>query len=1022
MKDTEKKSNIDIELFKAPTKEYRGAPFWAWNFELEKDILTEEIEKMKEMGFGGFYMHTRLNMATKYMSDEFLDMIEACIKKGESTDMIPFLYDEDRYPSGDAGGALREESIENRQKYLTFKSRPYMSDDLNESDRENAVRFAGVKFELIACYDILFDCDGYIVEYKKIDIGQRALQGHEKWFAYMEYSDYTDVMRKATTEGFIKHTHEVYKKRIGDKFGHTVPAIFTDEPKMREKRVFNTSHEGVFVTSYTNDLPKTYEAEYGEDMLEYLPELAWERADRKPSTFRYRYLRHTADRFFEGFPQTVGTWCESNGLHLTGHVMGEETLHTQTLHIGEAMRHYKMFDLPGVDMLCDARELANVKQAVSVAHQFGKRGIMSEMYGVTNWDFDFRGHKLQGDWQAALGVVHRVPHLYWASMRGEAKRDYPASIGHQSPWYKEYKHIEDHFARVNSVMTLGTPEPQIAVIHPIETYWLNFGPADKTGKKREELDGKFASLTERLLRNLNDFDFVSEALLPEQYTRTQNGFSVGKMTYNTVILPFMETVRSSTLDALEHFADNGGSIIFLDGVPDLVDGAPSDRARRLAERCEVLSYSLSTLSEKLKKYNALEIKTLTGLCVDNIVCGVRRDGDSKYIFLSHIDKADCDAAMTEKYVLTLKGEWTVWEYDTLSGEKRKMGVSYVDGNTCLNWFTSAYSSCLLELISGKGDTDGFIYTEPSLTDDGLCVNAVGFELDEDNVLLLDSAEFSFNGGEYSKPMNVLKIDQILRKETGQSLATGRFRPQPYTLPKDINPKDTVSLRFKINSKIEYEGAKLGLEYTEYTTLSFNGESVPVTVDGYYIDKAVSTVGLPKIRKGENVLEVTLRYGNQSSVEAYYLLGGFGVESFGSENTVTELNSMLCFESVTEQGLPFYSGNIKYRMQFEGGGKKFLELSKYRGAVVKVFLDGREMGYIDFPPYLLSLGELDTGTHTLELILYGTRYNTLGQLHTVYDNIPWPGPDSWRTSGRFWTDAYNVRRMGLLTQPRILTQN
>ena len=53
--------------------------------------------------------------------------------------------------------------------------------------------------------------------------------------------------------------------------------------------------------------------------------------------------------------------------------------------------------------------------------------------------------QISGDWQAALGVTIRVPHLSWMTMEGEAKRDYPASIHYQSPWYKEYKIIEDYF-------------------------------------------------------------------------------------------------------------------------------------------------------------------------------------------------------------------------------------------------------------------------------------------------------------------------------------------------------------------------------------------------------------------------------------------------------------------------------------------------------------------------------------------------------------------------------------------------
>jgi len=69
------------------------------------------------------------------------------------------------------------------------------------------------------------------------------------------------------------------------------------------------------------------------------------------------------------------------------------------------MRSYRSFGIPGIDMLCDRRELTTAKQAQSAVHQYHTPGMTSELYGVTNWDFDFRGHKLAGDWQAALGVT-----------------------------------------------------------------------------------------------------------------------------------------------------------------------------------------------------------------------------------------------------------------------------------------------------------------------------------------------------------------------------------------------------------------------------------------------------------------------------------------------------------------------------------------------------------------------------------------------------------------------------------------
>ena len=138
---------------------------------------------------------------------------------------------------------------------------------------------------------------------------------------------------------------------------------------------------------------------------------------------------------------------------LTGHMMAEATLESQTRALGEAMRAYRSFDIPGIDILANRYEYSTAKQAQSAARQYGRPGVLSELYGVTNWDFDFRGHKLQGDWQAAMGVSVRVPHLSWMGMGGESKRDYPAPIDFHSPWYKKYHLIEDHFSRVNVCMT-----------------------------------------------------------------------------------------------------------------------------------------------------------------------------------------------------------------------------------------------------------------------------------------------------------------------------------------------------------------------------------------------------------------------------------------------------------------------------------------------------------------------------------------------------------------------------------------
>ena len=51
--------DVLIELMKSPSAERRGKPFWSWNGELHEEEIRRQVRIMKEMGFGGFFMHSR---------------------------------------------------------------------------------------------------------------------------------------------------------------------------------------------------------------------------------------------------------------------------------------------------------------------------------------------------------------------------------------------------------------------------------------------------------------------------------------------------------------------------------------------------------------------------------------------------------------------------------------------------------------------------------------------------------------------------------------------------------------------------------------------------------------------------------------------------------------------------------------------------------------------------------------------------------------------------------------------------
>ena len=520
--------HLQKELFESPTSEYRSTPFWAWNGKLNPERLSEQIHFFKKMGFGGFHMHVRTGMDSPYLTEEFMGYIRHCIDEAKDNQMLAWLYDEDRWPSGTAGGRVTAGKPEHARKSLLFTTTPYPEESLRKSQEPEAGRGQdNIRQEngvLLAIYDVTLNPDGTLKDFAFAEEKAPLPSGAVRWYAYMEYASadpwfnnqaYSDTLNPEAIDEFIELTHEAYYKSVGSSFGRTVPAIFTDEPQFTPKQPLNFAAEQTDIfLPWTRALPEIYEETYHENLLEHLPELFWELPEGKLSAVRWRFENLVTDLFVKTYCRKIGDWCREHNLYLTGHVMGEGSLSDQTQAVGDAMRCYRAFVLPGIDMLCDFHEYTTAKQTASIVHQNGAEGMLSELYGVTGWDYDFRGYKLQGDWQAALGVTVRVPHLAWMTMKGEAKRDYPASISYQSPWAEEFSMIEDHFARLNTALTRGKPVVRVAVVHPIESYWLAWGPQDQTALLREEMDRKFKELAETFLFHTIDFDYLCEAELP----------------------------------------------------------------------------------------------------------------------------------------------------------------------------------------------------------------------------------------------------------------------------------------------------------------------------------------------------------------------------------------------------------------------------------------------------------------------------------------------------------------------------
>ena len=568
---------FDDKSFLSPTNEYRGVPFWAWNCRVTDEKIKKQVEDFRLMGMGGAMVHPRTGMDTPYLTDEYMEKVALAERELAGKGMYCWLYDEERFPSGCAGGIVT--------RNLSYRSRTLViSKDAPEGLCECRAAFEALVAKgekplgyKLCAYDIELK-DGFLASYKMREGGEYTayveLMKESGWFNGETYSD---VFNPDATKEFLRVTHERYHGALKGSVGKSVPAIFTDEPHMKGKYCLPFPEGRRATLAYSEGMDAAFREKWGVGISDIAPELIWEMKGAY-SAWRYRYHDFVTERFAACYGDIIGDWCEKHDIAYTGHFLSERTLYSQTLALGETMRQYRSQQLPGVDILANQFELTTVKQAESVRRQMGREGLVCEMYGVLDWDVSFLQHKLQGDWLAALGVTTRVHHLTFMPMGGEAKRDWPASIGRQSPWWKYYGPLETYFARVNSLLTRGEAVTRVAVLHPIESFWLLFGPNSQTLDKREQMDAAFENLAQWLLYGAVDYDYISEALLPGLASVSDGKLSVGKARYEAVIVPELITIRQSTLGVLSAFADAGGRIITLSGAPAYVDGVKSDKA------------------------------------------------------------------------------------------------------------------------------------------------------------------------------------------------------------------------------------------------------------------------------------------------------------------------------------------------------------------------------------------------------------------------------------------------------------
>lgn len=1010
---------LSPSLFQSPGNEYRSIYFYSLNDKLDTAVMDRQIKAFKEAGGAGVFLHARIGLLTPFLEQDWWNAMDAGVRACEKYHLQAWFYDEDKWPSGFAGGKV---PLYNRDFLIESVLKVPFSQKLPPETR-------------IICKD---DSFSYIIN--KASWGEAKFNG----------TGYVDLMNPDVVKTFIEYGYKPYAERYKTKFGKSTFGMFTDEPQIQPRPTL--PFMGAF--SYSSVMPETFKKLNGYDLETVFPLLishkpGWEKA-------RIDYFRTMAYLFENSYFKQLGEYCKAHQMPFTGHMMGEESPTSVARYSGSNMLNYRHMQIPGIDQLA-LRYISpyTPRCMTSVANQYGLAKRLSEGFGISGQNMNFEDRKWLLDWHTLFGINTVTPHLSAYSLKGQRKRDYPPTFSSHQPYW-EFNHIyEDYAARMCYAMSVGKYAGNIGVINPLETGYLEVEL--NVNNWEDEISKLTIQFLNQMQASHRDYDMVDEQIASEIGKSNREGFQVGEMTYKALILPNMKTIRKSTIQLLNDFSQKGGIVFYYGEFPYLVDGEPMPK---VLEEFKKICKPLKSETLQAQLDDAVKpVFSLLGENANQIWSHLRITKGNGYILqlsnTSRIKGAKIELKFTQK-----PSDITLW--NPVNGE-----AYYLKSNASGNYEIPFVETQTWIVTTGNATDPGLDkksfpnYLTKSHPLQILSGNWKGTRVDP-NAITLDYAAYSTDAGNhFSQPEPIIGIHQ-------------RF--------KDKKMNTDLQLKFNVDIRDIPRQCALVVEQPQmYQTIVINGNRVQFG-DDWYLDAAFKKTDITQwLHPGNNEILLSLnyrypvdksldaseRYGTE--IESVYLIGDFAVSGTVSDKPLMstsrneegvfphkQIHSFKAFTltkedqnfngSLTLKGYPFYAGKFVLEKTFQmdqvnPGRRYFIEFPEFEAIVVQGELNGSKTAPMVFHPYEIEITPwVKKGSNTLRLILSNSLRNLLGPHHHVGGELVAVGPisftgkTSWtgsqvgendwyekRLSGTpgIWRDDYYLIPFGILAAPIIV---
>ena len=967
-----------IRNFEDPPSEFRSAPFWIWHEIVSEEKIREQLVDFREKGFGGVFVHPRYGMITEYLSEEWFERFEYTLSVGEELGLYVWIYDENSYPSGFAGGHVPH----------------YMPDSYRHGQSlriHRAERFSPDP-ELRYLHYFEVNGQGDMVEFhdpdeKNGDSGEFILfelvnYPQNKWHA--GYS-YVDLLYPGVTEKFMEITMQGYEERFGGHFGTLIPGIFTDEPNIAPPG-------GRTAVRWTPDLYEEFEKRWGYSLRENLLSLFQESGDWK--RVRHNYFQVLLQMFIDRWSKPWFEYTESRNLKWTGHYWehGWPSPH----HGGDNMAMYAWHQLPGIDLLFNRMyteerptqfgNVRNVKELRSAANQTGRTRTLSETYGGAGWELTFEDMKRLGDWMYVLGVNFLNQHMAYMTLVGDRKHDFPQSISYHAPWWEHYGHQLDYFARLSVAMSAGRQKNNVLVIEPTTTTWMYYS-SYSPNEYLSEIGDSFHDLLDMMEQYKIAYDLGSENIIMDRGSIDNGRFIVGEAEYDLVVLPFgMENIDRSTFELISRYLESGGKVVSLKTLPARIDGLVSDEPAKLMKEYGDRWLHASCFTDP-HIYPCFENRRLkfseTAMQSKWFLHHERELEDGRLVFLVNSAPEE-----TMEGYFTTGGEMVI-RLDPETGEATSYPWSAENGDLKVGFSVKPAGSLLLFVA----DREIAVAAEPERAPATVAIEGGEMRIRalSANMMTLDYGELSIEGESHGRLYFYTAGDRVWQHYG--------FNDNPWVSSSQFKTELIDADAFSTGTGFEFvydftvrEGTDLlsinaVAERPDIFSLAVNGTAMEPVQGRWFVERdfAVYNIG-EHLKPGINTISLSVSPMSMlAELQPVYLTGLFSLAEAGMGWEIVP-QAPPGPGPWKEAGYPFYSDRVSYikTVSFDKvPGTVMVNLGEWNGSVAEVLVNNRSAGIVQAPPYRADIsGLVEPGENNIEVTVYGSLKNLLGPHHNV----------------------------------------